>query len=460
MLERLFWNQDARKRLARLDQKRPWDRPCPKSAELAHRLKGMLGQRESLLFYYLARSFYSGHGAVVDAGSFLGKSASLFAAGLSQNPVAPPASRKVHCYDNFRVNESVTVDFLRKNYGRELAIGESTRELFDNQTAPFRTMLKVHAGDFHQAQWMDGPIEILMVDIAKSQSLWAHLLAEMFPSLVPGVSVVILQDYHHKLWPRINIGMEFLSPFFELVFSRVDDSAVFLCREAISPDAIARLVADDFTPQERIGLIDRAIARLAPADRYHSLIARIQLRMDAGDDCDDLMLDLQKLVQGFGEKSGAYILAVKRLQTQIEMNYGWQLVQSGNWPKALWVADRLLLQSNDGLLFLMRGCALNGLSRYREAEDCLREYRSTGTQADQYVPVELARAVMHQQRFDEAEQILVESLSNPAAPIYERRSLKLHTTLLRDILAARGDERKSRATIEKLKAFMDDSAEK
>lgn len=458
MFEKLLWNRDARKRLDRLARTKPWTRPCPGSAQAAHRLAGMLGPQEALLFYHLARSFYSGQGAIVDAGSFLGKSASLFAAGTAQNPVAPPASRKVHCFDNFRVNESGTVDFIRENYGLDLPIGESTRALFDEQTIPFRTMLEIHAGDFHQVRWTGGPIEILMVDIAKSQSLWAHLVEEMFPSLVPGASVVIQQDYYHTIEPRILVGMEFLSPYFEIPIPRVDWSAVFFCREAIPPEVIARLVSDDFTPEERLSLIDKAIARLAPADRHNALLAR-SLGIDTNEDLETLLQGVEEIEGVFPAATRAEELWRERLKMNIEMRHGWNLVQAGQWAKALKVADRVLSKSGDESALLMRGCALNGLSRYREAEESLRRFSPAGKEVDQYVPVELARAVMHQERHDEAEQILLESLSHAVPRGYVKLAVTQHITLLRDLLEKRGDEEKAKRAVGIVKSLMPEESE-
>jgi hypothetical protein len=232
---RLSWNPDAGRRLRRLARRRPWERPPAREAAPACGLKGMLGGREAILFYHLARDVFSGRGTVVDAGSFLGKSASLFATGLLGNPVAPPAARTIHCFDDFVVHESGTVGFMVKEFGRQVAVGDSTRDLFDRQVGPVRDMLAVHAGDFMEARWTGGPIELLLVDIAKSPRLWARLLTEMFPALIPGVSIVIHQDYHHTIAPYLHIVMEYLSPYVELVIPKVDDSAVFLVQKVTPP---------------------------------------------------------------------------------------------------------------------------------------------------------------------------------------------------------------------------------
>ena len=112
MLDRLFWQPYARRRLQRLGRRRPWERQSPVAAQAAIGLEGMLGPKESLLYFYLACDVFSGRGVAVDAGSFLGKSASLFAAGLRGNPVVGAKARKVHCFDNFIVNERGAVAFI------------------------------------------------------------------------------------------------------------------------------------------------------------------------------------------------------------------------------------------------------------------------------------------------------------------------------------------------------------
>jgi len=63
-------------------RRKSWERSTTQDAVDALKFEGMLGPEESLLFFNLAHEVYSGGGQLVDAGSFLGKSASLLAAGL------------------------------------------------------------------------------------------------------------------------------------------------------------------------------------------------------------------------------------------------------------------------------------------------------------------------------------------------------------------------------------------
>jgi len=124
----------------------PWlEQAAPRSNDLV----GMLGAREASLFYHLAKDCFSGQGTIVDAGSFLGKSACCFAQGLRANPVFDESRDRVHCFDDFVCHDEHVVELISDSFGERLAIGESTRNHFDRQIAPVRGLIEVHAGDFN-----------------------------------------------------------------------------------------------------------------------------------------------------------------------------------------------------------------------------------------------------------------------------------------------------------------------
>src|SRR6266508_994210 len=129
---------------------RPW---FTEHLELPHSPAGMLWNREAQLCYFLARDAFQGEGVIVDAGSFVGKSAYFFAEGLRANPLYTPGRDRIHCFDNFRVNELATIQWFREQLVRSLGLGDSTREIFDLQVAPVRDMLEIHAGDLHTISW-------------------------------------------------------------------------------------------------------------------------------------------------------------------------------------------------------------------------------------------------------------------------------------------------------------------
>lgn len=193
------------------------------------------------------------------------------------------------------VNESVTADFIRENFGQGIAIGGSTRDLFDRQVEPIRGMLEVHQGDFLSANWPRTPIELLLVDIAKSPRLWARVMTEMFPSLIPGVSLVVHQDYHHPWLPHIHIAMEQLHQHFELIIPRVESSAVFLCKSRITEEEISQIIFNLPGTAEQLAIFDRSLERVPIEERSILEMTKIVLRGLLGEDIPHLRRDLEAL---------------------------------------------------------------------------------------------------------------------------------------------------------------------
>lgn len=265
-------------------------------APAAAGIVGMLFERETRLFRDLAQRYWIGAGAIIDAGSFLGRSAVCFAEGLRRNPAFEPQRHRIHCYDDFVCHDDLTVRTIAQGLGERLAIGDSTRHLFDRQVASHSDLIEVHAGDFHECVWPNAPIELLMVDVAKLPSLGQRVASQFYGRLIPGRSLVLHQDYHHMWLPHIHVVMEFLADHFELVAPRVGSTAVFRLTSAIRPDLLQRAADYDFTREEQCDLFDAAIQRTAPEDRAYLELARLMLRRGV-DQPEHLMRQYDQVVE-------------------------------------------------------------------------------------------------------------------------------------------------------------------
>lgn len=244
--------------------------------------RGMLGLGEGALLYYLCRDIYRGAGEIIDAGAFLGASAFCITKGLEENPRIKHKSGRVHCYDLFRIwqEEGETVEYmsdqLKKHFNISVSDDESTFHVFFGNLGNLARHVRVYAGDIMNTQWSGRPIEVLFVDIAKTLPIWKHVLRQFFPSLIPGISIVVQQDYHHPLLPWIHVVQEHLAPFFEVIESHVDDSAAFRLVERIPDRILDKVAAYDFTFKEELAMLDAAIARLG-ADGKHVALAKAVL---------------------------------------------------------------------------------------------------------------------------------------------------------------------------------------
>jgi tetratricopeptide (TPR) repeat protein len=438
-----------------LSRKQPWFTENPGISESP---AGMLGQHESLLCYYFAQQAFTGRGAIIDAGSFLGKSAFFMAQGLRANPNYIAGVHRISCFDNFLVNHSEdgAIACIQNDLRRTLSVGDSTRSIFDSQVARVRDMLDVHAGDFHMASWPGRPIELLMVDIAKSEELGKHVVEIFFPNLIPGASIVIHQDYHHPWLPHIHVVMEYLADYFEIIAPRVDDSAVFLYRKAIPPGILRRAIDYDFTYQERLQLMDSAISRLAPEDRFYVQLARIVLK-NGNEDEAVLRRELDDLETRFhqgnhGYSGNAYFENVRQA---IDEREGWRQNGERNHARALELADGLLKRRRSGSVLALRGSALLGLGRPREAEHALRAALKFRPPSG-YIYTDLAWSLHCQERYDEAEAELLRGMADRDALGPTSRD---YLNMLGTILIERNDPSKDTPTLARLRGELRDDPE-
>lgn len=277
----------------------------------------MIADEERRLLHALARDSYAGHGAIVDAGAFLGASTAALAGGLLDNPgVAAKREPAIHSYDRFIADSDYLVSFLR-NLGFAVTRGESFQPLFLSNIARYRNIVAVHAGDILAERWQLGPVEILFLDICKSPAINAHMIAEFFPHLIPGRSIVVQQDYHHPYLPWIHVTLEALAGSFEVVEERVGESIILRLAAPFDPERLRAAIDFRFTPDEQTELLARAVARLRPENRRFAALAGVALAAQlhgarAGEDA----LDAAERRYG-AEGTGRWAFYAGRLREQL-----------------------------------------------------------------------------------------------------------------------------------------------
>jgi SAM-dependent methyltransferase len=220
----------------------------------------MLMDDELRLLNYLADEYYTGEGAIVDAGCFLGGSTLALADGLRRNLTRRGAGEEklIHSYDRFEI-EGWTIDSY---FPQSAQAGESFRPLFDSNIAPYSGLIEVHPGDILSHTWAGGPIEILFIDVAKHWTVCDWVTWQFFPRLIPGKSVVVQQDYLYHHWVAwIHVTMEFYSDYFEYVCDTGSNSVAFLNTGRIPEDVLREKTVESLTTAEKIELMDRAASR-------------------------------------------------------------------------------------------------------------------------------------------------------------------------------------------------------
>jgi SAM-dependent methyltransferase len=220
----------------------------------------MLVPDELRLLHYLAEERYTGEGAVVDAGCFLGGSTLALADGLRRNlrRRGVEEEKLIHSYDRFEIEGWTIGSFFPKS----AQAGESFRPLFDRNVAPYAGLVEVHPGDMRRWPWQGGPVELLFIDVAKHWTVCDWVTWQFFPRLIPGKSLVIQQDYLYHHWVAwIHVTMEFYSEYFEYVCDTGVNSVVFLNTKRIPEGVLREKTVESLTTAEKCELMDRAAAR-------------------------------------------------------------------------------------------------------------------------------------------------------------------------------------------------------
>ena len=248
---------------------------------------GMLGAGdEAALLFFIARDYYGGLGDVVDAGAFLGASSFCLAKGSARTS-AYQANRAAFTLlicsksgEKPGSTDQAVADMMPDIFGVEAANYESTLGVYMKNLGDYGREVSVHPGDILKQNWTGRPIEILFVDICKTLPI-GTCVKVFFPSSIPGVSVVIHQDWHHPWLPYLHVVQELLSDYFELVEPKANDTAMFRLVDRIPERVLDAASAYDYSAEEQMRLIDRAIERFAGKSRFLKL-AKAVLYLEHG----------------------------------------------------------------------------------------------------------------------------------------------------------------------------------
>lgn len=146
---------------------------------------GMVTAAERRYLYWLTSHCYSGDGAVVEVGSWLGCSTIHLAAGLEDD-------QPIYCFDRFVWHRSQD-DKIPSSL--VLEHGDDTLPVFLRHVRPVHERVIPVKTDVEDLAWHGDPVEILFLDAPKQPADVEHVFAEFAGSLIPGRSLVVLQDY-------------------------------------------------------------------------------------------------------------------------------------------------------------------------------------------------------------------------------------------------------------------------
>ena len=206
--------------------------------EFLKQLDGMTKLEERCYFRDYAERLYTGQGEMVDLGCWLGATTIPLAIGLRQNPLPQAQSRIIRAYDTFVWYEFYEQFIHGTPLAGRLRTGESFVDEVQRRTAPWKERIQIVVGDLHQQIWSGEPVEFLLIDAMKDWWMANSIPRQFFPSLIPGLSIVVQQDFSFYGSPWIHLLMYRLREYFEPVDDVPESSSmVFRLRRPI-PDAV------------------------------------------------------------------------------------------------------------------------------------------------------------------------------------------------------------------------------
>jgi hypothetical protein len=278
-----------RKRLARearryLNRSRS-DLPFLRSGRYRIRSLGMATPEEQAYLRWYAECEYTGRGEIVDLGCWLGASTIALATGLSQNPRVARKDRRIHAYDRFEW-EPWMQEFLPRRLRGVCRLGASLLQEFHARTAPHASLVCTHAGDLAEASAHGtAPVEFLFNDVSKSWSLTTRVMQLFYPRLVPGLSLVVEQDFAHYYTAWVHLLRYRVRQYFEpVVHIPYSGSMVFRCTGAVPPTFLTpEYDFDSFSDAEKEQAFDYSLSLVSPEMSANVRAAKVMCYVHAGD---------------------------------------------------------------------------------------------------------------------------------------------------------------------------------
>lgn len=239
----------------------------------------MMSTAERRFLYSLAQSYYSGQGLIIDAGLFLGASTRCFGEGLLANTnykrPLKGKSKPIQSFERGLVNPGMPAFFDRNQVQFDGKLGESFEPVLEANVKPVEALVNLRVGDILQSPEMPDPIEICYLDVLKSEELAYFCVSRYFPKLIPGVSIVLQQDYFFDGLPFIKVYQEHLAEYFEYV-GEICSMAVFKCIAQVPP--ITAPLEKTLSHDEQLRLCSVALQRsVDPTRRFMMAVSKLRL---------------------------------------------------------------------------------------------------------------------------------------------------------------------------------------
>lgn len=241
---------------------------------------------EQAYLEWYATNKYSGQGEIVELGCWLGSSTIPLAIGLENNRRVLEKDKRINAYDLFLWQSWMDRSVRKTQLKGKFKPGDSFVEEYKHRINSWKNRIEIHAGDLNQIGWQqENKIELLFNDASKSWQLANSIIRNFYPSLIPGVSTCIEQDFAHSLTPWIHpIGYHFKDYFEPLCHVPFSQSVVFKYVKSIPDDLLHTSYSSEFFSMKDIdSAFDYSLSLVAKDMQPNIWGAKVKFFIDLGD---------------------------------------------------------------------------------------------------------------------------------------------------------------------------------
>ncbi|SMY10363.1 class I SAM-dependent methyltransferase [Flavimaricola marinus] len=153
---------------------------------------GMIKREEGQYLYWLGSNLYTGRGAAIEIGTWLGKSTLHLAAGLSSNRLA----NKLVCYDHFQWAGGANWSSKAKS-PRTLEAGDDFMQDFLDNVADYSDLIDARRSKIENIEFDADNIELLILDAPKRAADIFAVMNGVADKVIPGHTIIAWQDFLH-----------------------------------------------------------------------------------------------------------------------------------------------------------------------------------------------------------------------------------------------------------------------
>ena len=285
------------------------------------RLLGMITWNERAYLYWYGRHIFTGKGHMVDLGCWLGSTTISLAMGLERNRHAT-CRKLIHAHDEFVWRAYMDSGVKGTELEGKYRAGDSFLLEFERRTSAWRQYIKPCPGDLARGGWCGDPIEFLLIDAMKSWGAATGVVQNFFPALIPGVSIILHQDFAHWFTAWIHPIHYRFRHYFEPVYDVPSSgSMVFRLSRALPYELLKQeWSAEQFSDRE----IDEAFAYsldiVSSEKRANVIAAKTMYFLHSGRIDRAREEIVQARSRGYGFKSDLAIVEQRVDEAQIRPN--------------------------------------------------------------------------------------------------------------------------------------------